>query len=134
MPDVDLVEADEMDSPVSDTFVEIPNVDLSQHAPTDDMNIQTETSVDGPRFMNKLSCTTGIERWDWKSNSLKRYNNVLRKGTVDYVDPGFPADDSSLFWEGWGEVSNVPRGMAWKRPKEMGQGWTETPSLFGKGK
>lgn len=84
--------------------------------------------------MDKLSCWTGIERWDWKSNSLKKYQNVLRSGTVDYKDPGFPADDSSLFWEDFGEKIGVPRGMAWKRPKEMGEGWTDSPSLFGKGK
>lgn len=51
-----------------------------------------------------------------------------------WEDPDFGADDTSITWAdfGFGEMNSpIERGMAWKRPAEMGEGWSDHPSLFG---
>ena len=49
------------------------------------------------------------------------YNEAIAAGTP-WEDPGFPADDTMMFWEGWGmdPDSHELAGKSFKRPEEMG--------------
>lgn len=74
------------------------------------------------------SCTSGIERFNSKSNSLSTYNKV-KSSTKKWDDPDFPADDTSLQWGqfGFGNIGEnddgLPKlGMKWLRPSETYDG------------
>lgn len=87
---------------------------------------------------NPTSCTSGIDRWSSAGNSQQTFQNAQSGGL--YEDPDFGADDSTLFWDGWGGHNPAP-GALWKRPSEMGAAYSNnpwekdfpySPSLWGK--
>ena len=112
----------------------MPNIDLAKYAPdkvevTETELIQTEAKSG---FVPD-SCWAGVDRMHSASNKMSTYKAALAAG-VPWEDPEFGADDTSLTWAdfGFGEMSYpIKRGMAWKRPGEMGEGFPTSPSLYG---
>lgn len=80
------------------------------------------------------SCSSGIERFEsGDSNSQDTWDDA-QDDDDKWQDPQFGADDSSLSWGafGFGKTSgSPPAGLVWKRPSEMGEGLSSSPSLFG---
>lgn len=87
---------------------------------------------------NNYSCFGGIERFtNGPSNSFTAFRNS-QTASAKWRDPGFPADDSSLWWQGMGREQHPytpPVGLHWKRPEEMGGRSTgpygQNPKIWG---
>lgn len=81
------------------------------------------------------TCSSGIQRFtNGTSNSIEAYRAALN-GTKLWEDPEFGGDSSSLRWDAYGfsiqGSYSPPKLLLWKRPSEMGQGYSTTPSLWG---